>query len=302
MKNSEEAIARVLAGLRDLEAPDGMERRILDGLEARAAAQARSGWRRFMPMRLVMPRARWKLGWGLISRAMLAGVLVLALAIPAMRRAGRAPVGSKTDSAGVKVAPTAPSVIAIGNMERSSLGSGGPSRATSDAPEAGSISEVASDDSIALSETQAASFPAPPMPLTEQERLLLQLVHKVDPVEIAMLDPRVRAMQDAEEKAEFQRFFGKQSLPAEMATGESATGQAASQQSTTELASPEQSTMERAKPEQPAPEQSAPDQPTMEQATPDQPVQEPSKPQNIAPDQSTTQQLTATPIRTGENE
>ena len=302
MKNSEEAIERVLAGLRDVEAPDGMERRILDGLEARATAQARSGWRRFMPMRPVMPRGRWELGWGLTSRATLAGVLVLAFAIPAMRRAGRTSVHSKTDAAGVKVAPTAPSVIATGNMERSSLGSGGPSRGTSDARDTGSVPEAASDESIALSETQAASFPAPPMPLTEQERLLLRLVHKVDPVEIAMLDPRVRAIEDAEEKEEFQRFFGKQSLPAEMTTGESATGQAAPQQSTTELGSPEQSTIEQAKPEQPAPEQSAPDQPTMEQPTPDQPVQEPSKPQKIAPDQSTTQQLTATPIRTGENE
>jgi hypothetical protein len=295
MKNSEEAIERVLAGLRDVEAPDGMERRILDGLEARSAAQARSGWRRFMPMRLVMPRGRWELGWGPISRATLAGVLVLAFAIPAMRRAGRAPVRSKTDAAGVKVAPTAPSVIATGNMERPSLGSGGRSRGTSDAPETGLVREAASDDSIALSETQAASFPAPPMPLTEQERLLLRLVHKVGPVEIATLDPRVRAMQDAEEKEEFQRFFGKQSLPAEMTTGESATGQAAPQQSPKELASPEQSTMEQTKPEQPASEQSAPAEPTMEQPTPDQTTQEPSKPQNIAPDQSTTQQSTAMP-------
>jgi hypothetical protein len=302
MKNSEEAIERVLAGLRDVEAPDGMQRRILDGLEGRAATQARSDWRRSMPMRLVMPRGRWELGWGLISRATLAGVLVLAFAIPAMRRAARAPVGSKIDAAGVKVGPMSPSVIATGDVERASPGRGGPSKRASDTPEKGLVREAASDDSVALSETQAASFPAPPMPLTEQERLLLRLVHKVDPVEIAMLDPRVRAIEDAEEKEEFQRFFGKQSLPAEVTTEESATGQVVPQQSTTELASPEQSTIEQARPKQPAPEQSAPDQPTMEQPTPDQPVQEPSKPQKIAPDQSTTQQLTATPIRTGENE
>jgi hypothetical protein len=301
MRNSEEAIERVLAGLRDVEAPDGMERRILDGLEGRAATQARSDWRRSMPMRLVMPRGRWQLGWGLTSRAALAAVLVLAFAIPAMRRAGRSSVHSKIDAAGVKVVPMRPSVIATGDVERASPG-GGPSRGTSATPETGSVRESASDDSVALSETQAASFPAPPMPLTEQERLLLRLVHKIDPVEIAMLDPRVRAMQDAEEKAEFQRFFGKQSLPAEMTTGQSATEQAAPQPSTTELASPEQSTLEQAKPEQSAPEQSAPAQPTTEQPTPDQPTQEPSTPQNTAPDQSTTQQLTATPIRTGENE
>ena len=286
MKNSEEAIERVLAGLREVETPDGMERRILDGLEGRAA-QARSGWRRSMPMRLVMPQGRFaarELGWGLISGAALAGVLFLAFAIPAMRKAGRAPVRSRIDVAGVKVVPMAPSGIAPGDGERASPGSGVPWRGTRDAPETESVREADSGDSVALSETRAASFPAPPMPLTEQERLLLRLLHKVDPVEIAMLDPRVRAMQDAEEKAEFQRFFGKQSLPAEVTTGQSATEQAAPQQSTTELVPPEQSTMEQAKPEQPAPEQSAPAQPTMEQPTLDQPTQEPSKPPNIAPD------------------
>ncbi len=43
MKNSDEAIERVLAGLRDVEAPAGMERRILDGLEERAARRAWGG-------------------------------------------------------------------------------------------------------------------------------------------------------------------------------------------------------------------------------------------------------------------
>jgi hypothetical protein len=53
----------------------------------------------------------------------------------------------------------------------------------------------------------AASFPAPPMPLTEQEKLLLRIVHRGDPVEMAMLDPAVRAARDAEEKADVARFF-----------------------------------------------------------------------------------------------
>ena len=34
MKNSDEAIERVLAGLRDAESPEGMERRILDAMRA----------------------------------------------------------------------------------------------------------------------------------------------------------------------------------------------------------------------------------------------------------------------------
>jgi len=62
-------------------------------------------------------------------------------------------------------------------------------------------------DSVALDEMRAASHPAPPMPLTEQERLLLRIAHRGDPVELAMLNHEIRAKQEEEEKAEFQRFF-----------------------------------------------------------------------------------------------
>ena len=64
-----------------------------------------------------------------------------------------------------------------------------------------------SEDSLAMREMMAPSQPAPPMPLTKQEKLLLRLVHKGDPVELAMLNPELRARQIAEGRAEFQRFF-----------------------------------------------------------------------------------------------
>jgi DNA-directed RNA polymerase specialized sigma24 family protein len=37
---------------------------------------------------------------------------------------------------------------------------------------------IRSSDSEALREMQTASYPAPPMPLTEQEKLLLRIAHK----------------------------------------------------------------------------------------------------------------------------
>jgi hypothetical protein len=45
------------------------------------------------------------------------------------------------------------------------------------------------------------------MPLTEQERLLLRIVHSNDPVELAELDSTAWAARNAAEKAKFQRFF-----------------------------------------------------------------------------------------------
>ena len=45
------------------------------------------------------------------------------------------------------------------------------------------------------------------MPLTEQEQFLLHMIHKGDPVELAMLDPKSRNSEFADSKAEFELFF-----------------------------------------------------------------------------------------------
>jgi hypothetical protein len=63
------------------------------------------------------------------------------------------------------------------------------------------------------------------MPLTEQERLLLRIAHKGDPVEMAMLDPKIRAAREREEEAEVQRFFVRPKVQAapEQGGGQTAT-------------------------------------------------------------------------------
>ena len=96
MKNSEEAMEKVLAGLRDAEAPAGMERRILDldALEERAAARSRSGWRQMLPVWLVVPARPMAVG-SLVCGVALAGLFAVALAIPAFRRLGHAPVQAR---------------------------------------------------------------------------------------------------------------------------------------------------------------------------------------------------------------
>jgi hypothetical protein len=47
--------------------------------------------------------------------------------------------------------------------------------------------------------------PAPPLPLTEQEKLLLRLAHRPD--DATILNPDVRTAQSARATAEFQHFF-----------------------------------------------------------------------------------------------
>jgi hypothetical protein len=324
LKKSGEAIEKVLAGLRDADAPVGMERRILDGLEERAAARSRSGWRWWLPVWLVAPARPVAVG-SLVCGAALAGIFVVALGIPAIRRLGHAPLqvkGNAVPAGSLREANPEAAKRVRPVLSRPGLRS---LRVTAEAGKtsAGSVEAgMARDwdsDSVALDEMHAASRPAPPMPLTEQERLLLRLVHKDDPVELAMLDSmldsKLRALQDSEDKAEFQRFFGQSTK--QVVPEQPVTESAAPQQSTTEQIAPGQSATEEATPAQPGteqavpkqtvpeqttPEQAAPEQRVPEQPVPDQPTQQPSTPERSAPDQSTTQQATPRPTRTGDKE
>ncbi|HXC97375.1 MAG TPA: hypothetical protein VNU92_16860 [Edaphobacter sp.] len=205
MKNSDEAIEKVLAGLRNVEAPVGMERRVLDGLEKRAARRSEmsSGW--FGPVWRGVPGAYAACAVGV------AGVAVVMLMVPVVRRFGHAPVQAHIGVGSVNsvrhISPTEPAKDGENSLQSSRVRlKAGDARV---AGPVGAINSVTDSDAIALSETRAASFPAPPMPLTDQERLLLRLSQKNDSVELAMLDPRLRELEEAQEKTEFQRFFAR---------------------------------------------------------------------------------------------
>jgi hypothetical protein len=266
MKNSEEAIEKVLAGLRDADAPVGMERRILDALENPASARSRSGWRWLRPMWLVAPAHPVAMG-SLACGVVLAAIVAFALAIPAIRRLGNAPAQSKMNLAPSGALPSTTS-DAISKSARVPLPAtsarsigrtnacGETNARTAEAVHSSDHDITGDSDSVAVSEMLAPSHPAPPMPLTEQERLLLRIAHRGDPVEMAMLDPRMRAARDAEEGAEFQRFFGA------VANGQRTIEQPKAEQPTTEQPKAEQPVAE-----QPATEQSATEQSTREPST-----------------------------------
>jgi hypothetical protein len=290
MKNSEEAMEKVLAGLRDAEAPAGMERRIVNALEERAAARSGSGWLWLRPAWLVAPARPIAVG-SLVCGVALAGLLAVVLAIPAIRRPGHTSVQARRSPDPVGSLALGASQVAAKSAQPVSSRSGGV-RVMGEIKAEGRTSAegVVDFDSVAVEDMHAPSRPAPPMPLTEQERLLLRLVHKDDPVELAMLDSKVRDLEELEDKAEFQRFFGQ------------STKQALPEQPMTEQALPEQSTPEQAVPGKTGTEPSVPEQAVPEQQAPEQPMQPQAAPERVGPDQSTTQEATPRPTRTGENE
>jgi hypothetical protein len=56
---------------------------------------------------------------------------------------------------------------------------------------------------------RTVSYPAPPAPLTMQEKLLVQVAEHPTPGEIAMLDPVVREKQETAEDAQFAKFVAQ---------------------------------------------------------------------------------------------
>jgi hypothetical protein len=52
-----------------------------------------------------------------------------------------------------------------------------------------------------------ANHPAPPLPLTEQERMLLRVADRDDAKNKALLNPDLQAAQSAKNTEQFQRFF-----------------------------------------------------------------------------------------------
>jgi hypothetical protein len=177
MKDADGTIERLLAGLRDAEPPVGIERRILqalDGMEAREVAASASLWLPAMALLLAC------------------AVILVAAVMVRQHQHTLADLSPSTNADVRKV--TRPEFVPQKTLP-------GPQRTTSRAlvrhPR----------DVPAAAEVQAASFPAPPLPLTEQEKLLLRLAHRGDPENIAILNPDVQAAQTAKATEQFQQFF-----------------------------------------------------------------------------------------------
>jgi hypothetical protein len=181
MKDAEETIERLLAGLRDAEPAAGIERRILealDGMDAREASASASLWGR--PLRPAM--------------AMLLACTVMLMVAITVHRAPHAPANLSHAKSSDMPQAIAPEVVA---QKAPTV----PRRLVS------RVAARRAYDGPTVGENQTASFPAPPSPLTEQERLLLRLAHRGDAENMALLNPAVQAAQIAKATVQFQQFF-----------------------------------------------------------------------------------------------
>ena len=178
MRDADATIERLLAGLRDAEPSAGIERRLLAAMETHPAVASASSWHR-----LTLP-------WLWAMAMLLACVLAFTLKVH-RHRDTPAYIRSHATAAGAPQATMPKAVAQIAPTRRQR-------RASPLSPKPPHTRDV-------LAET--AGFPAPPLPLTNQEKLLLRLAHRIDAQDMTLLNRDAQAEQSAKATQQFQQFF-----------------------------------------------------------------------------------------------
>ena len=172
MRDADETIKVLLAGIRDAEPPGGMQSRILQAVELQPA---------------VSTGLRPSFALAFVSAAVLvAGLAVAILVYQPWHRSTNA------------TRQVTHAVVPQDARPRTT-----PTKATA----AFRRKAPRTPATRPREEAQLASFPAPPLPLTEQERLLLRLAHRHDVQSAAILNRDLQAAASAEAAKQFQQFF-----------------------------------------------------------------------------------------------
>ena len=196
-------IDAVLDRLRTAEAPPGMERRILDAVHGRALAPSRPVWHRALSTHVAAHRITRRLALGLTASAMLA----VALALPAIYRHRQTPAIARQTAALVSAPPPPASDIPA---------PADPAPQSAATPLRKQASRRRLSPPQTPSPSARCSPPAcPPHPSRSppQEKLLLRVARKGDPEPKTILNADLRAKQEAQQEADFDKFFGKLKEP-----------------------------------------------------------------------------------------
>jgi hypothetical protein len=173
MRDADETIKTLLAGFRDAEPPGGMQTRILQAVELLPAAS--TGLRPAFALAFVF------------AAVLMAGLTVAVRLDQPWHKSASA---TRQVTHVVLPQPAQPNRTAV--KATAGLRQKTPRTAPTRPRE----------------ETQLASYPAPALPLTEQERLLLRLAHRHDVQNVAILNRDVQTAASAEAAKQFQQFFG----------------------------------------------------------------------------------------------
>ena len=199
------AIDKVLAALRDAAPPEGMDSRIAARLAQHAQTQpAPSRWRNLLTGQSLA--AAW-------LRGAAAGAAFALLAVAAMLALRHAPVPQPQRAAST---PSAAHITPVSETHSAPCPSPAVLRVPRTAPPNAHPTLLAQ----ARVDTQAPSLPAPALPLTAQERGLVQIARTGDPKALANINPETEAKLLAQQSAEFEKFFAPPPAPPTLETQE----------------------------------------------------------------------------------
>ncbi len=178
MKDADRAIEKVLDGLR-CASPLGLESRVLRAVRERRVTPV--FWR--------------KPAFAVVSAAVLAGSFFVGLTYNVRQEPIRLDAGVRVP---VLEPPTLP-VPAV-YVDGVSVPTGKLAADVRSVPRGAAARRI----------SREVSYPAPPLPLTDQERLLLQVAHHRTAEAVESLTPETLVAQAARDKEEFSKFFDRQ--------------------------------------------------------------------------------------------
>ena len=190
----EDDVEKVLAALRDAKVPEGMEARIAGRLALHAASRDVAGFRW---SDIFAGSALAGVWW----RGAMSGVAVAMLAVGLVMLAGHRPV--RPGVAMKERVAAAPPGVAVKADVRSV-----PCVSPAGVRVKGAVVRTSEGVRVVATKIET-SHPAPALGLTAQERELVQLARKGDAKELVSLDPEMRAKAEAQDAAEFQKFFAE---------------------------------------------------------------------------------------------
>ena len=202
MTDPEQDLATILAALNSAEPSPSLNRRILENLAARQATSTRCEQRPSVSRRILRPLPA-------TAALPLAAALVFTLSLAFFFHqhhpsapASHAVTTSAMISPARSITATSPNGSPGMFCCHSERGEEPPHLAFHHGAQRRTRPQAA-----ALQAKQLASFPAPPLPLTPQEKLLLRVAHARNPQQSPILDPALRASLAARDSEDFQLFF-----------------------------------------------------------------------------------------------
>ena len=198
INKTDETVDKILAALKNAAPPEGLEARIAQRLsQHETAASHRSN---------LLTGSTLAGAW---TRGALAGAAAALFAVFAILLAQRG-LNQTSAPKSITAHSTAPSLTPTNTST--------PSHALTDATPCGrptvfqtrAILPPSTRKSLlaeTLADSEAPSHPAPPLPLTPQERQLAKLARIADPNQLAALNPENEVKAQAEDAAEFAKFF-----------------------------------------------------------------------------------------------